>query len=189
MNKKYKFILFALFISNASLANTINTIVAVINDDIVTLKELNKFVSFKKINKEEGINVLVDLKIKTMIAKKLNIIPNEMLVNRNILNISEKLNIPIEVILADKNYSNIKEDIYSRLTIELLKKEFLKNIPKFISEKDLENTELSNKLKQIFSDPTFADSLSANEKNIAFDIWIKKIRNETYIETFKEKII
>ena len=182
------FFLFFLFIFNY--AHAVNTIVAVVNDQIISSSDLNKFSSFKNISNKVAIDILVDRKVYSIIAKKLQINVSQRLMNSALFNLAEELKVPLDKILKDRSFEIIKLDIYFKILEQLIKERFFASMQEFISKDDLSGTSLGPILDNILTTPSPSLlKLKDENRDLLFDIWINKSKSETYIELFHEKII
>jgi len=141
-----------------------NSIIAIVDQDIITTNELNRFFnkSPTKAEKLQTINLLIDSKIEGKKFKDLKIIPNNKLINIELTKIAKKNNISLDDIIKASNFqqllSNIKYQISKNSLIDLVYQDSLN-----------EGSEISDKVK-------------------IYEEWFKKLKANTFIEIYEEKL-
>jgi len=143
-----------------------NTIIAVLNDDIITLNQLQKIVNQddSKNQKIEIIESLISEKIELEYIKKLNIIPTNNAVNTELNKIAQRNNISIDDLKKLKNF----EEIFSLLVTNL-------------SKIGLRQIIIQQETKKTIS-PSSAEGIAIYQE------WLKKIKSQMFIEIYENKL-
>ena len=163
MIKKY---FFSLMLTLSLSSYSANTIIAVLNDDIITLNQLQKIVNQddSKNQKIEIIESLISEKIELEYIKKLNIIPTNNAVNTELNKIAQRNNISIDDLKKLKNF----EEIFSLLVTNL-------------SKIGLRQIIIQQETKKTIS-PSSAEGIAIYQE------WLKKIKSQMFIEIYENKL-
>jgi len=163
MIKKY---FFSLMLTLSLSSYSANTIIAVLNDDIITLNQLQKIVNQddSKNQKIEIIESLISEKIELEYIKKLKIIPTNNAINTELNNIAQHNNISIDDLKKLKNF----EEIFSLLVTNL-------------SKIGLRQIIIQQETKKTIS-PSSAEGIAIYQE------WLKKIKSQMFIEIYENKL-
>jgi len=163
MNKKIFTLIFVLY-SSYSLSQ--NTIVGIYNEDIITLKQLEKLTK-KNESKERKISVIQTLiteKIEFDFIKKFKIVPTSASLNNELSKVAEQNKISLEKLKQLANYNEIYSIVFSELS--------------------------KIGLRQVIVNRNKAEPISINSKEgvSLYQDWLKKTKENMYIEIFEDKL-
>ena len=165
MKSIFTFIL-SLFLFNLANAYKTDTIVAVIDNHVITSTDV------KKVNKNSDdlkkiINLVINQKILELEAKKLNIEPNKELIDLELVNLSRINKIPINVLIKSNNINEIIKNIRQQLQIKILKDQIIKDASVIITEDEISNALAKNPkpliLNEIFVNQFILKSIFVEE--------------------------
>ena len=143
-----------------------NSIVAVIDEDIITLNQLNKLTKGAEKNQKMALlNLLIDEKIIQGVIAKLKIIPKETEINRELNFIAKNNDVTLSDLSNSKEFPIILKRVEYELSKSILKKLVISE------EKDTSN----NKDLNLTDNQTFRN-------------WIKKQREKIFIKIYEEKL-
>jgi len=158
--------IFSLFLFNLANAYKTDTIVAVIDNHVITSTDV------KKVNKNSDdlkkiINLVINQKILELEAKKLNIEPNKELIDLELVNLSRINKIPINVLIKSNNINEIIKNIRQQLQIKILKDQIIKDASVIITEDEISNALAKNPkpliLNEIFVNQFILKSIFVEE--------------------------
>jgi len=143
-----------------------NSIVAVIDEDIITLNQLNKLTKGAEKNQKMALlNLLIDEKIIQGVIAKLKIIHKETEINRELNFIAKNNDVTLSDLSNSKEFPIILKRVEYELSKSILKKLVISE------EKDTSN----NKDLNLTDNQTFRN-------------WIKKQREKIFIKIYEEKL-
>jgi len=173
-----------LFFSGMSFSE--NTIIALVNNDpILTSSFENEIFSRKsKREKIELINTQIDLVIQLQKAKELNTIPNEIDVNKVLIDLAKNNNLSIEELLNFDQIEYIKQDVTEKLAILNLQRFITKDlenptqeIQDQCSDNNLNYDQKQIKIAQIIISEIDSDLDDQEQKNILIKALLNKLSN------------
>jgi len=143
-----------------------NTIIAVLNNDIITLSQLNKVVkpNDSKKQKMRALQSMITEKVELEYIKKLRIIPTNNAIENELRKITEQNNISINDLKELSNYQEILSLIVTNLSKIALRQVIVQKESK----------------KSI--------SASSSEGISIYQEWLQKIKSKMFIEIFEYKI-
>ena len=163
-----------------------NTIIALVNNDpILTSSFENEIFSRKsKREKIELINTQIDLVIQLQKAKELNTIPNEIDVNKVLIDLAKNNNLSIEELLNFDQIEYIKQDVTEKLAILNLQRFITKDlenptqeIQDQCSDNNLNYDQKQIKIAQIIISEIDSDLDDQEQKNILIKALLNKLSN------------
>ncbi len=130
-----------------------NTIIAVVNNEPISLHSLNdEFISAKKNEKKiEIINTQIDTILQLQKVEDLNLMPSAQNINKVLLDVAKSNNITIDELSNFDDIDLIKKEISEKLSILNLQRYITQNIPhpKEKIQSECFNNKLIQDLKQI----------------------------------------
>ena len=143
---------FATLVFSNNSTSTPNTILAIINDSIITSEDLE---NFKHTTRKDNEKTLEDLILRVIINQKIvqyKIKPSEELIMNALLQIATNNNIPISQLQKAQNYNEIVKEVLYTISYDILL-EKIANEEKFIQ----------------------------NNKNKSLDSWLRNQYENSYI--------
>ena len=143
--------IFSLILFNLANAYKTDTIVAVIDKNVITSTEVKK-VSKNSDDVKKVINLLINQKILELEAKKLNIEPSKELIDLELVNLSRINKIPINVLIKSNNINEIIENIRQLLQVKILKDQIIEDASVIITEDEISNALAKNPKPSIINE-------------------------------------
>ena len=174
--------LFLVFFTGIALAE--NTIIAVVNNEPISLHSLNdEFISAKKIeNKIAIINNQIDNILQLQKAEDLNLIPSAQNIDKVLLEVAKNNNITIDELSNFDDIDLIKKEISEKLSILNLQRYITQDIPhpkeKIQSEcfnKNLTKDQKQIKVAQIIISEIDSDLKDTKQQNILIEAFLNKL--------------
>jgi len=174
--------LFLVFFTGIALAE--NTIIAVVNNEPISLHSLNdEFISAKKIeNKIAIINNQIDNILQLQKVEDLNLIPSAQNIDKVLLDVAKSNNITIDELSNFDNIDLIKKEISEKLSILNLQRYITQDIPhpkeKIQSEcfnNNLTKDQKQIKVAQIIISEIDSDLKDTKQQNILIQSFLTKL--------------
>ena len=174
--------LFLVFFTGIALAE--NTIIAVVNNEPISLHSLNdEFISAKKIeNKIAIINNQIDNILQLQKVEDLNLIPSAQNIDKVLLEVAKNNNITIDELSNFDDIDLIKKEISEKLSILNLQRYITKDIPhpkeKIQSEcfnNNLTKDQKQIKVAQIIISEIDSDLKDTKQQNILIQSFLTKL--------------
>ena len=148
----FAYFFFATFAYSNNSTSTPNTILAIINDSIITSEDLE---NFKNTTRKDNEKTLEDLIRRVIINQKIvqyKIKPSEELIMNALLQIATNNNIPISQLQKAQNYNEIVKEVLYTISYDIL-------------------------LEKIANEENFIQ----NNKNKSLDSWLRNQYENSYI--------
>ncbi|BAS67732.1 SurA N-terminal domain-containing protein [Bathymodiolus septemdierum thioautotrophic gill symbiont] len=174
--------------------STPNSIIAVVNNSIITLDDINTQTNEKTTKKEKMalLDRQIDIELQKEQIQILGISPKLDTVNLVLKEIAEKNQLTFEQLRAKPQFDQISATVYQNITLEGLRQVILQKAEIRISQTEITAALANNPKKSGITEEAHLANIKAqiirSKQASFFANWIKNLRKDTYIKTFKEKL-
>ncbi|OIR25147.1 hypothetical protein [Bathymodiolus thermophilus thioautotrophic gill symbiont] len=171
-----------------------NSIVAVINDTIITMDNINDLID-KDATTEQKIALIeqkIDIELQQEKIQTLGIKPKLEIINAALENIATRNGLTLAQLRANNQFAQIVETVTQDLALKGLKQIVLQQNNITITPEEIDDEILNNPKKDNITTEEHWNNIKAqliyNKQNAFFQSWVKNLRKNAYIEIFKHKL-
>ncbi|RUA07154.1 MAG: hypothetical protein DSY43_00450 [Gammaproteobacteria bacterium] len=174
--------------------STPNSIIAVVNNSIITLDDINTQTNEKTTKKEKMalLDRQIDIELQKEQIQILGISPKLDTVNLVLKEIAEKNQLTFEQLRAKPQFDQISATVYQNITLEGLRQVILQKAEIRISQTEITAALANNPKKSEITEEAHLTNIKAqiirSKQASFFANWIKNLRKDAYIKIFKEKL-
>ena len=174
--------------------STPNSIIAVVNNSIITLDDINTQTNEKTTKKEKMalLDRQIDIELQKEQIQILGISPKLDTVNLVLKEIAEKNQLTFEQLRAKPQFDQISATVYQNITLEGLRQFILQKAEIRISQTEITAALANNPKKSEITEEAHLTNIKAqiirSKQASFFANWIKNLRKDAYIKIFKEKL-
>ena len=187
--------LFLLAASFSLTASAANTIIAIVDDNIVTFDAISRQIKadFTKAQKIALVDQQIELILQLKAAHKFNIQPELESINIMLNNIAFKNKLTRAQLKSLAQFNDIVEQIKQELILRGLKQFVLQQIEINLTQAEIDKAVAKNKsINQadaaLNNLAMIKAKLIQSQKESYFNSWLKRLRKDAYIEIFEHKL-
>lgn len=171
-----------------------NSIIAIVNDNVITTDSISAKVN-KKTTKKQKLALVeqqIDIELQKEKIQALNINPKPEIINTVLKNIAKQDNLTFEQLRANNQFDQIIETVTQNISLEGLKQIVLQQVNIGASQAEIDETLGNNPKKTYITEESHLANIKAQivrtKQNSFFYNWVKNLRKGAYIEIFEYKL-